>query len=322
MIEKAYLAAKAAGIVALVAANIYGPAAIADEAAGAQRVAWIAPSREPATARKNVIFVSTREKSACIDKCNGDDNDYSRCYTKAKTPAEKYACNPLYDACRRACDKFVCDPADRDAKVVESCASFDAIQKDLAERAKASLKERLERERAEKEKTEKTAAKREIFNGCTADQVSSMKSSTCISKADDDLINKRPLVHIVVCKGTEIVCCLQDDHERYSQCEAMGGMAPPKPDVVCSTLSSAKGVWQADPRSIKAGSDKHNCTQVYTCTPPLPRELSASQNKCNAVVSVSNKQVTQNGTCEPGNGSCTTCRTNPPNDPCVVTFRK
>ena len=279
MIEKAYLAAKAAGIVALVAANIYGPEAIADEAAGAQRVAWIAPSREPATARKNVIFVSTREKSACIDKCNGDDNDYSRCYIKAKTPAEKYACNPLYDACRRACDKFVCDPADRDAKVVESCASFDAIQKDLAERAKASLKERLERERAEKEKTEKTAAKREIFNGCTADQVSSMKSSTCISKADDDLINKRPLVHIVVCKGTEIVCCLQDDHERYSQCEAMGGMAPPKPDVVCSTLSSAKGVWQADPRSIKAGSDKHNCTQVYTCTPPLPRELSASSEQ-------------------------------------------
>jgi hypothetical protein len=164
--------------------------------------------------------------------------------------------------------------------------------------------------------------KREVFNGCTMDQIRSMKSSTCISKADDDLMNNRPLTHIVVCKGTEIVCCLQDDHQKYSKCEAMGGMAPPAPDVVCSTLSSAKGLWQPDPRSIKAASDKHNCTQTYTCTPPLPKDLSASQNKCNAVVSVSNKQVTQNGTCEPGNGSCTTCRTNPPNDPCVVTFRK
>ena len=234
MIEKAYLAAKAAGIVALVAANIYGPAAIADEAAGAQRVAWIAPSREPATARKNVIFVK-KGKEKAREKCERNGR-------RRKGRRE---------------------------------LRFIRAQKDLGKN-KASLKEKLEREKTEKEKTEKTAAKREIFNGCTADQVSSMKSSTCISKADDDLINKRPLVHIVVCKGTEIVCCLQDDHERYSQCEAMGGMAPPKPDVVCSTLSSAKGVWQADPRSIKAGSDKHNCTQVYTCTPPLPRELSAS----------------------------------------------
>lgn len=222
MIEKAYLAAKAAGIVVLIAASMYGPAAIADGAGGAQRMAWMAPAHS-AGSRPNLLFV---------------------------------------------------------------------------------------------------ADKREIFNGCTADQIRSMKSSTCISKADDDLINSRPLTHIVVCKGTEIVCCLQDDHQKYSKCEAMGAMAPAAPDVVCSTLSSAKGVWQADPRSIKAGSDKHNCTQTYTCTPPLPKDLSASQNKCNAVVSVSNKQVTQNGTCEPGNGSCTTCRTNPPNDPCVVSFRK
>ena len=134
MIEKAYLAAKAAGIIALVAASMYEPAAIADEAAGAQRVAWIAPSRA-ATARKNVIFVSTREKSACIDKCNGDDNDYSRCYIKAKTPAEKYACNPLYDACRRACDKFVCDPADRDQGRRES-RFIRRHPERLAERAK------------------------------------------------------------------------------------------------------------------------------------------------------------------------------------------
>ena len=132
MIEKAYWAAKAAGIVALVAANIYGPAAIAYEPAGAGRPG---SHHSGAATARNVIFVSTRDSARIVS--NGDDND-SRCYIKAKTPAEKYACNPLYDACRRACDKFVCDPADRDAKVVESCASFDAIQKDLAERARAS----------------------------------------------------------------------------------------------------------------------------------------------------------------------------------------
>jgi hypothetical protein len=253
MIEKAYLAAKAAGVVALVTASMCGPAAMAcdvdpcgrpaitatnsnvsvtptlpgaagDEAADIKRVAWVTPSHErPANSRANLVFV---------------------------------------------------------------------------------------------------ADKREVFNGCTQDQMTSMKGSVCIAKASDDVVNSRPLSHIIVCKGTEIVCCLQDGHLKFSQCEPMGGMAPPKPDVVCSTLSSAKGVWQADPKSIKAGSDKHNCTQVYTCTPPLPRELSENQNKCNAVVSVSNKQVTQNGTCEPGNGSCTACRTNPPNDPCLVSFRK
>jgi hypothetical protein len=253
MIEKSYLAVKAAGIVSLVTASMCGAAAMAcdvdpcgrpaitatnsnvsvtptlsgataDEAADVKRVVWVAPSHErPGNSGANLVFV---------------------------------------------------------------------------------------------------ADKRELFNGCTMEQMGSMKSSTCISKGDDDLKNTRPLSHIVVCKGTEIVCCLQDDHQRYSKCEAMGSMAPPKADVVCSTLSSAKGVWQPDPKSIKAGSDKHNCTQVYTCTPPLPKDLSASQNKCDAVVSVSNKQVTQNGTCEPGNGSCTTCRTNPPNDPCLVSFRK
>jgi hypothetical protein len=101
---------------------------------------------------------TTKDKNACIDQCNSDKGAYGQCYAKAKTVSEKYACDPVYDNCRRACDKIKCDPKDQDAKVVESCASYDAIKKDLAQRAKASLKERLEKEA--KEKAEKDKAKK------------------------------------------------------------------------------------------------------------------------------------------------------------------
>jgi hypothetical protein len=94
--------------------------------------------------------------------------------------------------------------------------------------------------------------------------------------------------------------------------------------VVCSALKSAKGVWTPDPKSIKANSGGKTCTQNYICGPPSPKELSESQNKCTAVVSVSNKQVTMTGTCVPESksGTCSSCLGNPPNDPCVVSFRK
>ena len=71
MIEKAYLAAKAAGIVALVAANIYGPAAIADEAAGAQRVAWMVPTHSPGS-RPNLLFVA--DKREIFNGCTAGSN--------------------------------------------------------------------------------------------------------------------------------------------------------------------------------------------------------------------------------------------------------
>ena len=62
MIEKAYLAAKAAGIIVLVVANIYGPAAIADEAAGAQKVAWmILPAHSPGS-RPNLLYVADKRE--------------------------------------------------------------------------------------------------------------------------------------------------------------------------------------------------------------------------------------------------------------------
>ena len=165
------------------------------------------------------------------------------------------------------------------------------------------------------------AEEKPVSMGCTMSQLRSPQGSICIDKADKDLINKAPKSHILMCKGASMVCCLQDGHGAYGNCEVMGETAPPA-EVACSTLKSAKGVWQPDPKTIKMGSNKFSCTMVYSCVPPLPKELTESQNKCTAFVSVSNKQVTMNGTCEPGNGACTTCRTNPPNDPCSVSFRK
>jgi hypothetical protein len=126
----------------------------AGEAPTLQKLSWLVPptGRQAPSVQRDIILASTREKNACIDVCNSDKSEYSKCYIAAKTVAEKYACDPKYDACRTACDKYVCDPADRDAKVVQSCAKYSDIQKSLKESAARSLKERLEKERDRIEK--------------------------------------------------------------------------------------------------------------------------------------------------------------------------
>ena len=163
---------------------------------------------------------------------------------------------------------------------------------------------------------------------CTEAQKSSPMGTKCVEEGKKDFKNNAPKMHTLFCKGSDLLCCLVDittNGPPMSDCKVVG-QSPftPPPEVACSTLKSAKGVWIPDPKSIKANPDKKTCSHVYTCNPPLPKELTESQNKCTAFVSVSNKQVTMQGTCVPGSspGTCSSCLGNPPNDPCTVSFRK
>lgn len=163
---------------------------------------------------------------------------------------------------------------------------------------------------------------------CSMAQVRSPMGSKCVEEAEKDIMKKAPKWHILYCKGSDLLCCLTDTtkpHGPLSDCKVVGqSPSTPPAEVACSALKSAKGVWTPDPKSIKANPDKNTCSQVYICNPPLPKELTESQNKCTAFVSVSNKQVTMQGTCVPGSkpGTCSSCLGNPPNDPCTVSFRK
>jgi len=121
----------------------------------AQRLAWMVPARTPtAFSHGDLILASTKEKTDCVDKCNKDPkNAYNSCHAKAKTSKEKYACVPLYDSCRKACDKFVCDPADRDGKVIEFCLPYKTGAEERAEKDK----QKAEQEKNAKGKTAKDA---------------------------------------------------------------------------------------------------------------------------------------------------------------------
>jgi hypothetical protein len=161
-------------------------------------------------------------------------------------------------------------------------------------------------------------ARADDLNGCTAAQIQSGAALTCEKKSDDDLINKRPNVHILRCSGGKMECCIRSATGGVGQCEAT------VTQLICADLKSERGEWKPDPNSIKANSDKKSCSQTFVCSPPAPDHLSADQRRCNPVVSVSNKQVTQTGTCVPGSkpGECSSCLARPPNESCMVSFLK
>jgi hypothetical protein len=167
---------------------------------------------------------------------------------------------------------------------------------------------------------------KKVSNGCTMTQLNSPQGSRCIDKAQKDVAAKRP-VHNLLCLGSEMKCCIadtKDGHLDFTNCEDLGSMTPPKPVLVCADMKPEKGVWTPDPKSIKANADKKSCSQVYTCNVPSELPPIVKAVNCKPVVSVSHKQVTQNGTCVPGSspGTCSSCLGNPPNDPCTVTFQK
>jgi hypothetical protein len=159
-------------------------------------------------------------------------------------------------------------------------------------------------------------------NGCTTSQMRSPQGTRCIEKIGKDLIANRP-EHGLFCLGSELKCCIKSSGGGYSNCEDLPPLAP-QPDITCADMDRVKGVWTPDPKSIKANADKKTCSQVYTCNPPPELPPIAKAVNCKPVVSVSHKQVTQNGTCVPGSnpGTCSSCLGNPPNDPCTVTFTK
>ena len=167
---------------------------------------------------------------------------------------------------------------------------------------------------------------KKVSNGCTTTQLKSPQGSRCSDKGDRDLVAKRP-VHSLVCLGSEMKCCIantKDGHLDFTSCEDLGSMTPPKQEVACSDIKSEKGVWKPDSNSIKLSADNKTCSQIYTCTPPSDLPPIVKAVNCKPVVSSSNKQVTLNGgkCAGSGSGTCTSCLSNPPSDPCTVTFTK
>jgi hypothetical protein len=171
-------------------------------------------------------------------------------------------------------------------------------------------------------------------NGCSTAQVQSASAVACLKKLESDVFAGYSNVHELRCDSSGIQCCIKLGSGGWGGCEAalvaprsssgISDRSPPMPDPVCAELKTISGIWTADSNSIKPNADKKSCSQTFKCAPPPSDKLSADQKKCTAVVSVSNKQVTQNGTCVPGSssGTCSSCLAKPPNDPCSISFRR
>jgi hypothetical protein len=170
--------------------------------------------------------------------------------------------------------------------------------------------------------------------GCSAAQIQSAKADACMKKLDKDVIAGYKNIHVLRCESGRVECCIKLEGSGWGSCENAlvaprdtKGIADrsPKPAAVeCATLKSVSGVWTADASSIKAAADKKSCSQTFRCTAPSPASLSADEKTCKPVITVSNKAVTQSGTCVPGSkpGTCSSCLAKQPNDPCTIAFRK
>jgi hypothetical protein len=169
--------------------------------------------------------------------------------------------------------------------------------------------------------------------GCTATQIQAARADACMRKLDSDLLKGYKNIHVLRCQGDKVECCIRLGDSGWGGCESalvaprdskgIATRSPKMPDPMCSTLKSVSGVWTADAASIKAATDKKSCSQTFRCTAPASGSLSADEKKCTPVITVSNRQVTQSGTCLPGSkpGTCSSCLAKAPNDPCTVAFR-
>lgn len=179
-----------------------------------------------------------------------------------------------------------------------------------------------------------TVAQADSLNGCTKAQIQSGRATACLKQTEQDLIKNYKHVHQLRCSGERMECCIKLSWGGWGGCEPAlvaprdsrqsYARSPATPEVVCAALKPERGQWIADPRSIKANSDNKTCSQSFICSAPEASRLSDDQRKCATVVSVSNKQVTQTGTCVPGSkpGTCSSCLAKPPNEPCTVSFAK
>jgi hypothetical protein len=163
---------------------------------------------------------------------------------------------------------------------------------------------------------------KKVSQGCTAAQIRSPEGTRCIEKGERELLANKP-AHSLLCLGSDLQCCIREGNS-FTHCEDLGRHGGPEPDITCADMNRVKGVWTPDPKTIRANADRKTCSQVYTCNPPPELPPIAKAANCKPVISVSHKQVTQNGTCVPGSspGTCSSCLGNPPNDPCTVTFTK
>jgi hypothetical protein len=163
---------------------------------------------------------------------------------------------------------------------------------------------------------------KKVSDGCTMTQLRSPQGTRCIEKGARDLIGNRPS-HVLLCLGSDMKCCTTDTTTSgqlsFHNCEDLGSMTPP-PNLTCAEIKLEKGVWTPDPKTIKADADKKTCSQIYTCNAPSELPPIVKAVNCKAVVSVSHKQVTQSGKCVGTN--CGSCSSNPPSDPCSITFTR
>jgi hypothetical protein len=165
------------------------------------------------------------------------------------------------------------------------------------------------------------ADEKKISNGWPMAQLHSRKGSQYLDKGNRDLIANRP-VHSLFCLGAELKCCVESKGGGYSNCEDLGSVAP-QVDITCGDKKQGKGVWTPDPKTIKALSDKKSCSQIYRCNQPSELPPIARAANCKAVVSVSHKEVEQHGTGVPGSspGTCSSCLSAVPNEPCNYHLR-
>jgi hypothetical protein len=158
--------------------------------------------------------------------------------------------------------------------------------------------------------------------GCTVTQLRSPEGSKCVDRGSQDVFAGYTNIHVLRCHGDSMECCINTKEGYFNDCRPIV-LYPrpsnvPKVDVVCETLKSEKGVWTADPKSIKQDPDKKHCTEVFTCSSPPADKLSADERKCTAVISV-NKTTTLQGACV--DDKCGSCNVGTPNTPCDVSFR-
>jgi hypothetical protein len=64
---------------------------------------------------------------------------------------------------------------------------------------------------------------------CTLAQIHSPEGSKCIDQMEKDIQNSAPKRHVFYCKGSDLVCCLNDTtkpHGLLSDCKVVGQMPP------------------------------------------------------------------------------------------------
>src|SRR5262245_37976738 len=55
------------------------------------------------------------------------------------------------------------------------------------------------------------ARPKQLVNGCSAEQIQSNFGNSCVDQMQQDLLNKKPYTHALLCNGSEVLCCTYDN---------------------------------------------------------------------------------------------------------------